>query len=85
MSEYKDTSVIPRGPYCYQIIGQDPKTQRLKVKQCPYWGCTVDGEDQVGYCLFLGIDDGDAHGWGTLWDGVKECGENLAENSEDEW
>jgi hypothetical protein len=75
----KDTSVIPRGPYCYARI---PGEERL-IKPCPYlilypkkrgWGC--------GFCKYLETGDSAPLGsvpGGTflLWDMCKECGINY--------
>jgi hypothetical protein len=77
-----DTTVIPTGPYCYNITGPHYEDAdgniRLPTKTCPYWAMKrrADGDD-VGYCAHLKCaDDDEEPGWGLLFDQVKECGIN---------
>lgn len=48
----KDISVIPRGDYCYSIVGHNGV--KMQVKYCPYWSLSKEHEAQNnGYCSFL--------------------------------
>jgi hypothetical protein len=84
-----DTSIIPTGSYCYQIISIEPNDQNegglptIKTKTCPYWGSDVkkSGQDN-GYCAHLKTGDWDGDGFSLLWDFVKECGINEGIESE---
>lgn len=82
----KDTSVIPKGYYCYDENGK-----------CPYWDLRDDQPNQMnGYCNFLGRGDWEVDipedfpphfpvsCLSLLWDSVKECSENT-DFDEDEW
>ncbi len=73
MSETKDTSVIPKGVYCYNKDGV-----------CPYWSLREDKPHRRnGYCSFLEQGDWEvdipnlpeelAPTMSLLWDKVKEC------------
>ena len=54
----KSTKEIPKGMYCYNVVGHDPKTGRLKTKNCPYWKILRDRpEHQNGWCDYLGKGD----------------------------
>jgi hypothetical protein len=69
----KDTSVIPRGYYCYDANGL-----------CPYWSSDLTrGEQNYGYCAYLEEGDWEELRCSLLWDQVKECSENM-DNKEDE-
>jgi hypothetical protein len=72
-----DESVIPKGLYCYDVIGHIPATEdqppRRQIKPCPYWGKDDAGH---GYCAKLQASDGDPDGTMLLFDQVKECGIN---------
>jgi len=74
----KDTSLIPRGMYCYTPNGGcDPATGALHYAPCPYWSSNSDESAQTsGYCSFLEIGDWMDGGTFLLWDQVKECGIN---------
>lgn len=71
---FKDTSVIPEGPYCYS-------RDNGKQVNCPYWSCDpTKPEQENGYCSFLEIGDWEippGEGISHLWDQVKLCDENL--------
>lgn len=84
----KDTSVIPKGFYCYSI-------KKGKRVMCPYWSIRKDKPEQEnGYCAYLGKGDWGLHkdddykevksgkitkgrdlpfSPSLLWDAVKEC------------
>lgn len=58
-----DTSVIPRGDYCYTHAGKLKGACGYKIKPCPYWRhrsqidlAEFDAHND-GYCLFLGKGD----------------------------
>jgi hypothetical protein len=93
----KDTSVIPKGDYCYNEKGN-----------CPYWSMKKGlPKQENGYCDYLGQSDyerneekGDIKwsnkdgivttitkpheiGISLLWDQVKECGENFYTEEEE--
>ena len=81
----KDTSVIPKGIYCYDKNGT-----------CPYWSKHPDHEEQEnGYCAFLEYGDWEAEipddfpphfptsCLSLLWDQVKECGLNKDEENDE--
>lgn len=89
----KDTSVIPRGIYCYDEKGV-----------CPYWYRDIEYEEHVnGWCEYMAkydwernLENGNMEWIGKdgitfvtkpnevpfslLWDQVKECGINLEDN-----
>lgn len=71
-------SSIPSGPYCYEIVGADSKTGRIKTVLCPYFSIDRTKPYQMnGHCSYLGYGDWDDNtGFGLLWDQVKECGVN---------
>lgn len=71
----KDTSLIPKGPYCYTTIGWTEDNYKEVV--CPYWSIDKTKEYQDnGYCSFLDRGDWNFEYGGLLWDKVKECGIN---------
>ena len=77
----KDITLIPEGLYCYKPIKSH--TGWLEVTTCPYWSRDEERDDQEnGYCSFMEKGDWEMEGLGLLWDGVKECGENLDEDEE---
>jgi len=67
-----DTSVIPRGYYCYDENGL-----------CPYWSIRKNKpEQQNGYCKYLRLGDWqNKRGIGILWDQCKECDVNWLPRS----
>lgn len=80
-------SVIPTGPYCYELTGtRGPESfsefdasAAMRITICPYWKRRKDklaGQD--GYCRFLKAGDFTPGKRGTnlLWDHVKACGIN---------
>ena len=76
----KDTSVIPKGMYCYTIKDIDHTTGRMSINLCPYWSVRSSKPEQLnGYCHFLKIGDWHENGTTLLWDQVKECGINEDE------
>jgi hypothetical protein len=100
MATKKDTSVIPKGHYCYHG-SRSPSDPHYKP--CVYWEMKQDGEGEpYGYCNFLELGDLDftrkiatlkkgepityqeITGAGLLWDQVKECDENYDSDIEDE-
>jgi len=75
----KDTSVIPKGLYCYETLKYDEKSGKiLVIGRCPYWSYKEDKDSQeCGYCSFLERGDWEVtDGVSLLWDLVKECGIN---------
>jgi hypothetical protein len=83
----KDTSVIPKGCYCYEHTGRmktvfhEEIGQHIEVpeiKCCPYWSKRRDKPYQEnGYCSYLESGDWDEpSAISLLWDQVKECGIN---------
>ena len=73
----KDKSVIPKGDYCYDVISgfTQPNPDALpffRTKLCPYWSLVKENGEETGHCSYLNISDNI-----TLWDQVKECGENV--------
>lgn len=78
LSRKRDTSVIPKGTYCYTRDGKGGTTS------CPYLfsrpSMLLDpahGEQESGYCAFLQKGDWmDKDGTMLLWDACKECGIN---------
>lgn len=85
----KDTSVIPRGPYCYTIVGSKDHPQFGKIpetKACPYHDYVPEDNSGAkhtqnnGYCHYLEMGDWDMR-LGLLWDQCKHC----HENDDDEW
>jgi hypothetical protein len=74
----KDTSVIPEGPYCYNILSgwkrKPDGTPYYETSMCPYWSLRSDKPNQMnGYCSFLEKGDWQDDGTMLLWDQVKEC------------
>lgn len=52
----KDTSVIPKGVYCYTPIGYEDG--KYKIQCCPYWKRIEDRPEQYdGWCDYLGKGD----------------------------
>ena len=48
----KDESVIPKGPYCYTLVGKG------NFQICPYWRKIKDRSEQYdGWCDFLEYGD----------------------------
>lgn len=76
-----DTSVIPRGCYCYTRIPR-PKNEPdghfvPRIEPCPYWAFDKGRpEQQAGYCAHLKAGDWEEDGTLLLWDQCKECGVN---------
>ena len=73
----KDIKCIPQGDYCYtieKVMIMDNGKFVLKTKYCPYYI-----HDEHGYCSFL-----DLYGKNSilLWDGVKECNENIGDEED---
>jgi len=66
MSEKKDTSVIPKGPYCYspdeeKNANKDENDPAYYIKTCPYFSYEEDEGVTVVVCKFLnegGLIDG---------------------------
>lgn len=74
---YKDTSVIPKGSYCYTIRSVDMSNGNIKANVCPYWSKDYSKPDQGnGYCSYLELGDWMENGTSLLWDQCKECGIN---------
>ena len=62
-----DTSVIPKGYYCYDDKGK-----------CPYWELRSDKpKEENGYCKYLQIGDWEEDGMSLLFDQCKECNINT--------
>lgn len=58
MSEEKDTSVIPKGPYCYvpdveKNANKDKNDPVYYTKTCPYWSYIKDEGVDICQCSFL--------------------------------
>ena len=67
-----DTSVIPRGYYCY-----DDKDK------CPYWELRKDKpKGENGYCSYLQYGDWEMEGLSLLFDQCKECNINKYTDQE---
>lgn len=67
----KDTSIIPKGLYCYNPIKYEKNTYHIKL--CPYYDTIENADNQSnGYCHYLDKGDGDLN-FGLLWDQCKEC------------
>lgn len=65
----KDTSVIPRGPYCYELVtGDFMGLGKLVRMWCPH-SMILRGHNLQGYCDYLEQC--------VPWDGCKECGINI--------
>ena len=67
----KDTSVIPRGAYCYELVTGDFMGLGIVVrKSCPY-SRTLRGHflEHSGYCDYLDQC--------VPWGETKECGINI--------
>ena len=84
----KDTSVIPRGPYCYELVtGDFMGLGRLVRKWCPY-SRVLRGHSrqESGWCDYLETGDSEENCTVLLWDGCKECGINWDDDpiNEDE-
>jgi len=75
-----DRSVIPHGPYCYEINGIDVASNKVNEKLCPYW--SLDPEKPAGFnghCRFLNFGDWESDCPTSLYDRRKECGVNEKE------
>ncbi len=53
----KDTSIIPKGSYCYSFLSERTKWGMPKTKYCPYRKCKQYGEVFVDYCEYLELGD----------------------------
>ncbi len=58
MSEKKDTSVIPKGPYCYvpdveKNANKEEDDPYYYTKNCPYWTYIKDEGVDICHCSFL--------------------------------
>lgn len=74
----KDSSVIPDGPYCYRLIGENNSSKTPRSSICPYWSYREDKPRQEnGFCAYLESGDWEREGVSLLWDQVKECGINA--------
>jgi len=85
---FKDTSVIPPGMYCYEVVPDNEyvppellgKMGPYKLRVCPYWSADKNAPEQMwGVCSYLETSDVEIDkegGFGLLWDMVKECGIN---------
>lgn len=92
ISAEEAVKVIPQGMYCYAHTGQMIKRQindapadqvasMPEIKLCPYWERRSDKPaQQNGYCQFLRSGDWMPEGTMLLWDQVKECGVNSADD-----
>lgn len=84
-----DESVIPKGSYCYNIVGFEPGDEgqppRIKTQTCPYWATRQDAPEQAySYCAKLKSGDWEEDGPFLLWDQVKECGVNHLDDDEED-
>ena len=83
----KNTTIIPKGPYCYtvkEIVDNPDKSKPpiIKTNTCPYWSKRKDMLPQEdGFCSYLDLGDWDLKG-GLLWDQCKECGINFDDEDE---
>lgn len=68
-----DITGIPKGHYCYEPIGWDGTTYRVKC--CPHWLRT---DEESAKCMKFDIDD--SRDGTLLWDQVKECGLNYGDD-----
>jgi hypothetical protein len=78
----KDTSVIPKGLYCYTLhsVTADGK---FNMTVCPYWSKNPDHESMDnGHCGYLEQGDWEIEGTSLLWDQCKECGINMDDENE---
>lgn len=78
--EEKDSSIIPKGMYCYQVLSYPSAENNFKynIKPCQYWSLRKDKLYQMnGYCSFIERGDWDLlTSFELLWDQVKVCGIN---------
>lgn len=82
MSEELDTSVIPKGFFCYTAQGEF-EDGKMPIKTCPYWSIDASQPEQAnGYCKFLKKGDWMEDGTWLVWDQIKACGINEEENEE---
>lgn len=82
MSEELDTSVIPRGLFCYTAQGEFEDGKML-IKTCPYWSIDESQPEHAnGYCKFLKKGDWMEDGTWLVWDQIKACGINEEGNEE---
>ena len=81
MKMTKDTSLIPKGMYCYvPVVPNFLGIGKLVIKKCPYWSLDEKHEKQDnGYCAYLEKGDWELCG-GLLWDACKECGINMEDD-----
>lgn len=67
-----NTSVIPKGYYCYDDKGK-----------CPYWELREDKpKEENGYCKYLQAGDWERNGTSLLFDQCKECSINKYTDEE---
>lgn len=66
-----DTSIIPKGSYCYTIDRVDMKESKIYTKNCPYYNYTVINTVLVPTCEYLelmGVPDCDDETYKKLLD-----------------
>lgn len=96
----KDTSVIPKGSYCYRHTGKMITADKVfsegkwidsapheipEIQMCPYWSLREDKPHmENGHCGYLESGDWESDGFSLLWDQVKECGVNDEEEDDEE-
>jgi hypothetical protein len=91
---HKNTTLIPKGYYCYTLLETPSKENnfKFKTKYCPYLSLNPDKPDQMnGYCSYLERGDWSAEipenfpedfplsCLSLLWDACKQCNVNLDE------
>ena len=78
----KDTSVIPYGYYCYEVIGHKTREDGMPVtvvKPCPYMSNKeIDRGELENWCNYLDTTDE------CIYDSCKSCGINEPPEDEDE-
>ncbi len=82
-----DKRKIPKGLYCYKIIGsvrlRNNGKKSINIKYCPYYVKKEKKGHLVTFCKFLNlavVDRGSTEC--LLWDGCKECGIKIDEREE---
>jgi hypothetical protein len=73
-------TLIPKGSYCYsdmQVTQNENAPPKFHSKICPFWGLE---SEQVGICSYIHLKDGDEKGTFLLFDQIKECTINWAED-----
>ena len=75
----KDTSVIPRGPYCYTWIEYPSEKNNFigRTKVCPYYETKDINGVHVPWCNYLELGGTPGDGTWTGWEDYEKANDTL--------